>query len=557
VAESVECAACGGRDVYVVEQWPVRKGARGFACRTCGALFVQPFPLQAPSAPKVTAAGSSAPSVPAKKGAAGALIASLDRFFAASQPRSGARVLDLACGSGGWLNAFQDHGWDTAGIDTSADTAFARHTRLDALPQDPQFDLVIVHHALERRPRSLDTLLAVSRSLRPEGYCLVNVPRLETLAEHRDVAFCFGHRKSAVAFTEPCLRGLLARAGLEVVAALHDLDEEWSNGEPRALRLLARKAASVTPEPDPAAALAPVFQALAVVAEGPAPTAPLECPACSGRNVQRWEQWRLSKKRDRAAACMDCGLLFVHPQPSMQTLAELYTPEGYAAWKTSNQTDKAWANLDAPKVETERRPTPALFELLDDFFPASAAAGASVLDFGCGPGTWLDRFQEHGWDTYGLEPCTNAAFSRHKQLRNVPSAPRFDLVFLYHVLEHLPRPLDTLRELAEAIVPGGYLLVSVPRLDRLSVHGQAEYCLHPRHHIVAFTEPCLRGLLARAGLTCVASLSDSKSAIKRGMPTKLQLLARRTTTPPPLEPNPGAALKPVLEAFIALQPVRG
>ena len=68
----------------------------------------------------------------------------------------------------------------------------------------------------------------------------------------------------------------------------------------------------------------------------------------------------------------------------------------------------------------------------------------------------------------------------------------------HHVLEHMARPLETLRAFSRALKPGGYCWIAVPRLDMLPVYRDIGYCLQARTHIVAFTEACLTDLLARA-----------------------------------------------------------
>ena len=562
--EQIGCVACSGHNVYLAEQWPMGDGVNVMACRDCGLLFIHPAPPEPPTTGEDVRSHSTRdlPSLtmpPGNKGAAGALIAALNQYLPASCPPAGARLLDFGCRTGGWLNPFQHCGWETFGIESSSDVAFARHTRLKSVPPDPQFDLVILYQVLQRLPRPLDALHKLSRAMRPGGHLLVSVPRLDTVAVHGDIRSCLAPRKNIAAFTESCLRGLLARAGLEVVAALHALDTAFSHGKPVRLRLLARKVDAVAPGPDPAAALPPIFQALStlgsrVKAPPRLPSEPTSCPACDGSNARLIKQWRFSKVGACAAACMDCGLLFVHPQPSQEALNALYTPDSYLEWKASRLADKAWKTATGGSRSTRKRRTPMVFTTLDRFLSVTTpAAGARVLDFGCGPGTWLDAFQDHGWDTYGIEPCTDAAFVRHQRLLTAPSEPQFDLVFLHHVLEHLPRPLDTLREVAQALLPGGYCFVSVPRLDTVGVHRQPKYCLCPPHHIVGFTESCLRGLLARAGLEVVAAFNDHASAAKKGSPTKLQLLARKAAAPPAPEPDPASALTPVIETVIALK----
>jgi len=274
------------------------------------------------------------------------------------------------------------------------------------------------------------------------------------------------------------------------------------------------------------------------------------CPACSGANVQAFDQWRLPGKQHRALGCRDCGLLFVHPQPAREELDAYYAPEG--GWQAS-RTEKS----PKPPQRRTKGAAPAMLAALDRYFPASTPApGARVFDFGCGPGTWLNSFQDHGWETFGLEPSSDDAFARHARLSAIPPAPQFELVIAYHVLEHLPRPLETLRELARALVPGGHCFISVPRIDTLAVHRQVDYCLHPRHHIVGFTEPCLRGLLARAGLDVLATFHELDDRFSKGEPVRLRLLARQTAELLAGVPDPASALMPVVEAFVAIQTAR-
>lgn len=274
-------------------------------------------------------------------------------------------------------------------------------------------------------------------------------------------------------------------------------------------------------------------------------TATAHCPACLGSHLQVVEQWPTGPEH-RALACRDCGLLFVHPQPSQKALDAYYSPAG--RW----QKTRAVAAATHAQVSTKGA-APALMAILDRYFAASRpVAGARVLDFGCGTGTWLNSFQDCGWDTFGIEPSTDAAFVRHRRLDAIPAGPEFDLAIVYHVLEHLPHPLDTLRQISQAIRPDGHCLVSVPRLDTLGAHGKVKYCLRPHKHIVAFTEACLRGLLARAGLAVVATMHELDDAFTEGTPLRLRVLARKAAAPT-TEPDPASALRPILDALSHLR----
>ena len=103
----IECPACGGRDVNVVEPWSLGKNHHAVACQTCGLLFVHPQPpqevLDAYYAPEggwqASREDKVKPPQTRTKGAAPAMMAALDRHFMASAPSAGAKVFgDITIG---------------------------------------------------------------------------------------------------------------------------------------------------------------------------------------------------------------------------------------------------------------------------------------------------------------------------------------------------------------------------------------------------------------------------------------------------------------------------
>ena len=270
---------------------------------------------------------------------------------------------------------------------------------------------------------------------------------------------------------------------------------------------------------------------------------PASCPACDAVSVDAIAQWNVGRGH-KAMACRACGVLFTYPRPSLEVLQHYYGRDGN--WQSTHAAKRANAQTKT------KRGAPALLSVLDRYFPASRPRrGARVFDFGCGTGAWLNSFQDHGWKTAGLEPSTDVAFVRHERHATVPDDGRFDLVIAWHVLEHLPRPLDTLRELAAAIAPGGHCLVSVPRVDTLAVHRDLSYLLRSPAHITAYTEACLRGLMASAGLGTVTALHELDETFSKGAPLRLRLLAQKGGRAA-ARPSPSAALPPVLDAVTSL-----
>jgi SAM-dependent methyltransferase len=264
-----------------------------------------------------------------------------------------------------------------------------------------------------------------------------------------------------------------------------------------------------------------------------------ECPACGSRALYDLDILPLRAGRTGfACGCDDCGLVFSNPQPTAEDLAHLYSPEG--SWGAERSGSSEEGNPEGDP-EGSRKGLPhtggswtRIFDPIRDAVNVTAPPpGASVLDFGCGEGKLLDALQNCGWETWGIEPAFDAAFRRHRRLHDIPDEPRFDLILVVHVLEHVPNPLQLLKQFAAASRPGGHLLVGVPRLDTLPTHRDYQYVLNGRVHITAYTWTCLRTLLVRAGWAPVA---EPPAEISKGggrkTTSRLRVLARRSVEQP-------------------------
>jgi SAM-dependent methyltransferase len=278
------------------------------------------------------------------------------------------------------------------------------------------------------------------------------------------------------------------------------------------------------------------------------------CPACRSTRIQLIDA--IPTLRDAQGryvsfitGCHDCGLLFTNPVRTAEELQKYYEEDG--AWADIMEARR----LRGKARERVRKPMTArdrLLIALEPYVPVnSPPAGARVLDFGCGDGKFLDRLQNRGWETYGIEPAMSVAFTRHRRLEVPPPDPTFDFIIVHHVLEHVPEPLDLLRQLGAATRPGGVLFISLPRLDTVAEHGHLKYCLDGRKHLVSFSETCLSGLLARSGFATTARLDarELDDALTKGQPLRLRLVATRTDAPPPPVSRPLAAARAALQRY--------
>lgn len=119
--------------------------------------------------------------------------------------------------------------------------------------------------------------------------------------------------------------------------------------------------------------------------------------------------------------------------------------------------------------------------------------GGSLLEFGCGPGVFLQNASPYFDRAVGLdfnEAAVSEARGRGLDVRAAGLETlneTFDTIVAFQVIEHVPDPGETLRQLASLLKPGGELIVAVPNEDGLL--GALEWnCLNmPPHHATCWT----------------------------------------------------------------------
>ena len=102
----------------------------------------------------------------------------------------------------------------------------------------------------------------------------------------------------------------------------------------------------------------------------------------------------------------------------------------------------------------------------------------TLLDIGCSSGALLHVASDLGFNVAGVEPAKQAAstakeagFDVYNGLLHEAEYPdnSFDIITLYEVIEHLPDPLDLVREAHRILKPGGLFLVGTGNADSWTV----------------------------------------------------------------------------------------
>jgi 2-polyprenyl-3-methyl-5-hydroxy-6-metoxy-1,4-benzoquinol methylase len=140
-------------------------------------------------------------------------------------------------------------------------------------------------------------------------------------------------------------------------------------------------------------------------------------------------------------------------------------------------------------------------------------AAGTLLDVGCGDGTYLQTMRYLGWEVRGLEPDPKAvSVARSRGLEVIQGSVEdlrehdaFDAITMSHVIEHVIDPSRTLQALRDALTPGGTLLVITPNGASLGHRrfGASWYHLDPPRHLHLFNAQNLVACAARTGLEVV------------------------------------------------------
>jgi len=134
-----------------------------------------------------------------------------------------------------------------------------------------------------------------------------------------------------------------------------------------------------------------------------------------------------------------------------------------------------------------------------------------LLDVGAAGGAFVAEAARAGFAAEGIEPTPAFAALAREQLGvavrtgTVQSVAleqgAYDVCTLWHVLEHIPRPLGDLERLRTALKPAGVLALEVPNAGGILAHrqGTSWRSLEPEVHIGQYTPDAVRALLDAAG----------------------------------------------------------
>ncbi|MGA7872484.1 MAG: class I SAM-dependent methyltransferase [Candidatus Binatus sp.] len=232
---------------------------------------------------------------------------------------------------------------------------------------------------------------------------------------------------------------------------------------------------------------------------------PEGCLFCAGGLATFWQDKLTESGTYTVWRCQSCRSGFVWPRPDDSELAALYASPAYGS-----PTRKDADSIDAAYYPTSWGDAETIINRC-----VRLAKGWSVLDVGAGNGTFSHVAAKRGFRVSAIEPNENAhavftevnGFSPQKRFFDRTFAQRvccsYDVALLSQVLEHLPHPLDTVRNLHTVLRPGGIAAIAVPHFGSLvsRLQGTNDMFVSPPEHLNFFSQRGLTELFAKNGFS--------------------------------------------------------
>lgn len=236
------------------------------------------------------------------------------------------------------------------------------------------------------------------------------------------------------------------------------------------------------------------------------------CPWCGSDSCEPHLDtfdYFLTREPFSIVRCKQCGLLYTTPQPDSESIGNYYKSDNYLS-----HNDKKGGLIPFIYNRVKRVNIAYKYKTA-----TTGIAGKRMLDFGCGVGDFISYAKEHGYTVEAADASEAARKAASEKLNQQVHTPQdifnmpdnsFDIITLWHVLEHI----DTLKEHVEMLnrllAPNGRLVIALPNyrsFDAQYYGGQwAAYDL-PRH-LCHFNRDTIAAIFANTDLkiTCIKPL---------------------------------------------------
>ena len=201
----------------------------------------------------------------------------------------------------------------------------------------------------------------------------------------------------------------------------------------------------------------------------------------------------------------ELDMLITSPQPSLENLGEYYESVDYISHTDSKRSlfEKAYHFVKSIALKNK-------LDLINSLQPDKGR----ILDIGAGTGDFLSVAKQNGWQTIGVEPSEKAkGIAKNKGVSFVEKTTEledqsFDVVSMWHVLEHVPDLNEQIKELKRLLKPNGTLIIAVPNFKSFDAkhYGKFWAAYDVPIHFWHFSKTAIRSLFQKERMKLVKVL---------------------------------------------------
>jgi 2-polyprenyl-3-methyl-5-hydroxy-6-metoxy-1,4-benzoquinol methylase len=210
------------------------------------------------------------------------------------------------------------------------------------------------------------------------------------------------------------------------------------------------------------------------------------CPICDcpdQRTFITCQDFTVSQEKFNIVSCQCCSFKFTNPRPTAAEIGRYYQSDQYVSHHTEAKGLIYNIYNQVRKYTLKKK-----LSLLNKLEPQKG----HILDVGCGVGLFLQTCKEGGWQIDGMEPDVDARSIAEKntgirlrtQIDDTLPQNKYDVITLWHVLEHIHDLQSTIKTLVAALKPTGKLIIAVPNHESHDAQHYGEYWAAydvPRH----------------------------------------------------------------------------
>ena len=234
------------------------------------------------------------------------------------------------------------------------------------------------------------------------------------------------------------------------------------------------------------------------------------CPVCKADTISfkiNIKDHSITRETFPVWSCASCSLLFTQDVPDENEIGKYYTSTDYISHSDTKEgiINSIYHRVRNITLKSKRKLVVKLV----------GKTKGDVLDIGSGTGAYLYEMKMNGWGVTGIEADRDAGNMSHSKYHISTQKPeelftlpgKYDVITMWHVLEHVHKLEDYLKRIHQLLVKDGVFIVAVPNYTSADAkaYGSMWAAYDVPRHLYHFSPQSMKVLMEKYGFEIVES----------------------------------------------------